>query len=442
MSTIVHGLKLPPDMAIGPNGNLWFAGADLVALANEYGTPLYVISESTVRHNCYRYKKAAAEYPGDFSIAYASKAFICQAMCHLVADAGLYLDVISLGELLTALSSNFPSQRIIFHGVNRSQQELDLAIEHGVGRIVVDNFFELDKVAELATARKQTVDLLIRVATGVKPNTHEYVQTSLAASKFGFNLADLPQVFAFCQARPLLRVRGFHSHIGSQILAVRPFTENLNILMQLLATWQDQIPSLNELNLGGGLGSYYTAGDLELGIESYMSAIIATATCTAQKLGIALPRLAVEPGRSIINDAGITLYRVGGSKTIGNGSHKYVFVDGGMADNIRPALYGSCYEAAIANRATEAATERVSVAGRCCESGDMLVWETMLPASLPGDLLVVGRTGAYNYSMASNYNRLPKPPVVLVTNGQAELIVRGEKWSDLIRLDMIPEHLR
>jgi diaminopimelate decarboxylase len=361
-------------------------------------------------------------------------------MCRIIADAGLELDVVSLGELHTALSSNFPPEKITFHGVNRSRQELRCAIEHGVGHIVVDNYYELQKLSELARELGRDVNLLIRLASGVQADTHEYVQTSLTDSKFGFNLSDLQQVFDYCRAEPRLKAKGFHSHTGSQILSINPFTENLRVLLQLFATWQREVPELSELNIGGGLGCYYTAADQELSIEDYMAGIITAAETRAKELGIKLPRLIVEPGRSIVNEAGLTLYRVGGTKTI-EGVRKYVFVDGSMADNIRPALYGSHYEAALANRAIDTATETVAVAGRCCESGDMIVWETQLPAATPEDIVVVGRTGAYNYSMASNYNRLPKPAVILVNAGKAEVIVRGETWEDMTRLDVIPEHL-
>lgn len=441
MSTHVHSLKLQPEMTVGPNGHLWFGGCDLAELAAQYGTPLYIVNEGTIRRNCQRYLQAAAQYAREFTVTYASKAFLCQAMCRIIADTGLELDVVSMGELHTALSSNFPPEKITFHGVNRSRQELRCAIEHGVGRIVVDNYYELQKLAELSRELEPDVNLLIRLASGVQADTHEYVQTSLNDSKFGFNLSDLPQVFDYCKAEPRLRAKGFHSHTGSQIHSINPFTENLRVLLQLFAKWQQEVPGLSELNIGGGLGCYYTAADQELSIEDYMTGIITTAEATAKELGIGLPRLIVEPGRSIINEAGLTLYRVGGSKTI-EGVRKYVFVDGSMADNIRPALYGSHYEAALANRALDTATETVAVAGRCCESGDMIVWETQLPATSPDDLLVVGRTGAYNYSMASNYNRLPKPAVILVNAGKAEIIVRGETWEDMTRLDVIPRHLR
>jgi len=441
MSTYVHGLKLQPDMIIGPDGDLWFGGCNLVALAERFGTPLYVINEEVIRRNCERYRQAASQYPHGFSIAYASKAFLCQAMCRIIADMGLELDVVSLGELYTALSSGFPAERIIFHGVNRKQEELEIAVEQGVGRIVVDNFFEIEKLARLASEKQQEVNLLIRIASGVHADTHEYVQTSITNSKFGFNIADLPQVFDLCQSQRLLKVKGFHSHTGSQILSLHPFTENLRVMLQLLAQWQEKYPELRELNIGGGLGSYYTCDDQELSIEAYVSGIIGAAEKATQELGIAMPRLTVEPGRSIINEAGLTLYRVGGTKVI-PGVRKYVFVDGSMADNIRPALYGSHYEAALANRALEPATETVAVAGRCCESGDMIVWETNLPVTTSGDVLVVGRTGAYTYSMASNYNRLPRSAVVLVGAGRAELIVRAEAWEEVTRFDLIPEHLR
>ncbi len=441
MSIRVHGLKLQPDMTVDADGAIWFAGAKLANLAAEFGTPLYVVNENTIRYNCRRYKQAVAGYPRNFTIAYASKAFLCQAMCRIIAAEGLRLDVVSLGELHTAITSNFPAERIIFHGVNRSCYELESALRQGVGRIVVDNFFELEKLAQLTSKLHLEANLLIRLASGVEADTHEYVQTSLLDSKFGFNLSDLPHVFALAATQPHLRIRGLHSHTGSQIQTLDPFAENLRILLRLFATWRERVPELKELNIGGGLGCYYTADDQPLSIEAYIAGIIATAEETCHELDVDLPHLIVEPGRSIVNEAGLTLYQVGGTKTI-PGAHKYVFVNGSMADNIRPALYGSCYEAALANRAHEQATETVAIAGRCCESGDMLVWDAQLPAAAPGDLLVVGRTGAYTQSMASNYNRLPKPPVVLVNQGEAHLIVRGETWEDMTRLDIVPEHLR
>lgn len=441
MAIRVHGLKLQPDMEIGASGCLDFAGISLAELANEYGTPLYVLNENTIRSNCRRYKQATSAYRQDFSIAYASKAFLCQSMCRIIAEEGLELDVVSLGELHTALSSHFPPAKIIFHGVNRSYHELSVALHSGVGRIVVDNLYELNKVAHLATSMNMEANLLIRLASGVQADTHAYVQTSMPDSKFGFNITDLPQVFAICANTPLLKVRGLHSHTGSQILSLSPFQDNLRVLLQLLAKWQPKVPELQEINMGGGLGSYYTACDKQLSIEAYMAGVIATAHEVCRELGLQLPRLIVEPGRSIVNEAGITLYRIGGHKQV-PGIRKYIFVDGSMADNIRPALYGSRYEAALANRATEIATETVAIAGRCCESGDMILWDARLPEAAPGDLLVIGRTGAYNYSMASNYNRLPKPPVVLLSEGQAHLIVRGETVEDIIRLDLVPKHLQ
>lgn len=437
MTTISDGFRLQPGMSINPQGHLCLHQLDLVQAAQEFGTPLYLLNEETIRGNCRRYVASLAkEYPRA-RVVYAGKAFLCQAMCLLVRSEGLGLDVVSGGELHTAISVDFPAQDIIFHGVNRSTSELAQALAYGVGRIVVDNWAEAERVIEAASAAKTIAPILLRVSTGVEAHTHQYVQTSLIDSKFGFNLQELPEVVARLRRYSQIEIKGLHCHIGSQIASAEPFVQNLDTLLRTIA---DLPCDLQELNLGGGLGAYYGQGDEVPEPEQLVGHLAQTARDICRSLGLALPQLILEPGRSIVNEAGLTLYRVGGTKMI-PGIRNYLFIDGGMTDNIRPALYGSRYETVLANRMHEAASEQYSIAGRCCESGDMVAWNQMLPAAEPGDILAVARTGAYNYSMASNYNRLPRPAVVLVSNRRADLIVERETYSDLIRLDRVPPHL-
>lgn len=439
MADLQNGFRLQPGMSVNARGHLCLAGHDLVELAALHGTPLYVLNEDTIRHNCRRYLRALSSYP-DARAAYASKAFLCRAMCRLLEEEGMWLDVVSGGELYTAKAAGFPAGRIIFHGINRSLAELTEALEYGVGRIVVDNQAELKRLVEAAKLTGKVAAVQLRVASGVEAHTHEYVQTSLLDSKFGFQLTDLPAVLDDVRRLPLIDLRGLHCHIGSQILATEPFIENLRILLQTVAGL-DADRQISELNLGGGLGTYYTADDQPLEVEQLLPELLETARDLCRQLNLPLPSLTLEPGRSIINEAGLTLYRIGGSKLIPGVRH-YLFVDGSMADNIRPALYGSKYEAVLANRMQELGSERYSIAGRCCESGDMLAWDQLLPKHQVGDILAIARTGAYNYSMASNYNRLPRPAVLLVSAAGADLIVERECYADLVKLDRIPERMR
>lgn len=439
MADLQHGFRLQPGMSVNAHGHLCLAGHDLTELADRYGTPLYVLNEDTIRQNCRRYLRALSSYPLARA-AYASKALLCQAICRLLAEEGMWLDVVSGGELYTAKTAAFPAERIIFHGINRSLAELTEALEYGVGRIVVDNQAELRRVAEAARLTGKVAAIQLRVASGVEAHTHEYVQTSLLDSKFGFRLTDLPAVLDMVKQLPLVSLQGLHCHIGSQILAAEPFIENLRILLQTVSDLaRDQ--QISELNLGGGLGTYYTAEDQPLEVEQLLPQLLNTARETCAELNLPLPSLTLEPGRSIVNEAGLTLYRIGGSKLIPGVRH-YLFVDGSMADNIRPALYGSKYEAVLANRMHETGDERYSIAGRCCESGDMLAWDQLLPKHQVGDILAIARTGAYNYSMASNYNRLPRPAIVFVGAAGEDLIVERESYADLVRLDRIPERMR
>lgn len=440
MTSLLDGFRLQPGMTVEQSGQLCFADVNLVELANQFGTPLYVLNEQTIRENCQSYLGVlSTEYPNAL-VAYASKAFLCQAMCRLLAQEGMGLDVVSGGELYTAQTAGFPAERIILHGVNRSQAELRQALQYGVGRIVIDNLAELQRVNQAAGELGVVAQILIRVTTGVAAHTHHYVQTSLFDSKFGFHLAELASALAAAGQLPTVRVRGLHCHIGSQIMLAEPFVQNLRILLETVASLLAGRELLDEINVGGGLGTYYMADDEPVGIRQLARQMAEATKEVCQELQLPLPRLILEPGRSIVNEAGLTLYTIGGEKVV-PGVRKYLFVDGGMTDNIRPALYNSRYEAVLVNRMHEPTSESVSIAGRCCESGDMLAWDQRLPAAQPGDILAVARTGAYNYSMASNYNRLPRPAVILLSAGKAHVIVERESYADVTRLDRIPSHL-
>lgn len=440
MTSLAAGFRMQPGMSVNSQGVLHFAGISLTELAAQYGTPLYVLNEQTILDNCRRYLAALqAEYPHS-QVAYASKAFLCQAMCRLLAQAGMGLDVVSGGELFTAESVGFPGERIIFHGINRSPSELRQALRYGVGRIVVDNFAELERIGQAAAELSLPANLLIRVTTGVAAHTHQYVQTSVLDSKFGFRLEEISAALDQADRWPGVTVRGLHCHIGSQIMSAEPFLENLRILVAAAAGIRHRASQPVEINVGGGLAAYYTPQDQPEPIEALVAKLAAATRAVCRELALPEPRLVLEPGRSIVNEAGLTLYRVGGCKQI-PGVRNYLLVDGSMADNIRPALYQSHYETLLAERMQDPVEQVVSIAGRCCESGDMLAWDQSLPAARPGDLLVVARTGAYNYSMASNYNRLPRPAVVLLSGGSAHVIVERESYQDLIRLDRLPPHL-
>ncbi|TDA64093.1 MAG: diaminopimelate decarboxylase [Clostridia bacterium] len=425
-------------MQVNEKGHLLLGGCDAVDLAGEFGTPLYVIDEAAVRRNCRLFRQA---FP---RVIYASKALMTMAICRLVEEEGLCLDVVSGGELYTALAAGFPPERIYFHGNNKSRDELALALEAGVGQIVVDNFWELELLAGLTEGMGRGADIFLRVTPGIEAHTHEYIKTGQIDSKFGFTLPGgqaLQAVKAVADI-PGLRLRGLHSHIGSQVFQVQPYAEAAGVLMDFLDEVRENTGLvLEEINLGGGFGIYYVPGDAPLPPAVYGQAVQAVVGEKAREYGLPEPRVAVEPGRSIVGPAGTTLYTVGSIKEI-TGVRRYVAVDGGMADNIRPALYQARYRAVLANRVYDGPQEVVSITGKCCESGDMLIWDAELPALKPGDLVAVLCTGAYGYSMASNYNRLPRPAMVLVRDGQADRIVRRETYQDLVSHDVMPARLR
>jgi diaminopimelate decarboxylase len=409
-------------------------GCNAVELAEKYGTPLICYDEDVIRDNCRRYINSFARQHN--RVAYAGKAFLCLAMCQIVAEEGLYLDVVSGGELYTALQAGFPAERIYLHGNNKSHAELTMAVDEGVGCVVVDNAYEYHTLKEIASANDKPVGILLRVAVGIDAATHPYIMTGHLDSKFGIgiNSQTLDELVADALKNPKLTLLGLHSHIGSQIADLQAFTQAAEAMFagvrryMALHKW-----SPLELNLGGGLAVAYTADDKPATIEALCTVLLETAKRHMDELRIS-PRLTIEPGRSIVGPAGTTLYRAGAIKYTAEG-RCFVNIDGGMADNPRVALYQAKYTCSLVSRSQEPASTVYTIAGKACESGDILIWDYPLPTVRSGDLLAVHTTGAYTYSMASNYNRLPRPAVVLVKDGVARPIIERETYNDLTRND-------
>ncbi|MCL6637093.1 MAG: diaminopimelate decarboxylase [Alicyclobacillus sp.] len=423
-------------MQIGQEGHLWIGGCDTVELARRFGTPLFVYDEALIRTKAREFHAAFRETGCAYEIAFAAKAFCTVAMCQLAAEEGLALDVVSGGELLTALQAGVPASAIHLHGNNKSRVELEFAVSQGIGSIVVDNFDELELLSAVADAAGRTVDVLLRVSPGVEAHTHEYIATGQQDSKFGFDWENgqaLEALYDLAQRRQL-RCIGLHSHIGSQIFDGSGFVEAIRRVSRLYAEGVGLGLPLRVLNVGGGFGIRYTAADRPEPLRDTLHTVVRAVREAFDALGLPLPVIAIEPGRSLVGEAGTTLYTVGSRKRI-PGVRNYVAVDGGMTDNPRLALYGAQYEAILANRALDEANGCWSVAGKCCESGDMVIWDAPLPDPQPGDVLAVFCTGAYNYSMASHYNRNPVPAVVFVRDGEAALVVERETWGDLLRQD-------
>jgi diaminopimelate decarboxylase len=436
-------MRLHGTQRINEEGHLEIGGCDTVDLARQYGTPLYIMDEANIRDICRQYYNSFVKGTKNAEVIYASKAFSTMAMYRIIEQEGLGIDVVSGGELFTAFQANFNPSRIYFHGNNKSKAELEMAIKAGVGRIVVDNFYEMSVVNDLAQAMNQKVDVLLRLTPGIEAHTHEYIQTGQIDSKFGFTLSDgtADRALDLALSYSNLRVQGIHAHIGSQIFELDSFRHEVQIMIQYMAEFYRRTGFLlRELNLGGGFGIYYASGDEPAKISDYARVVQDSLEEACQLYAFPLPKIIVEPGRSIVGTAGTTLYTIGSIKEIPE-IRKYIAVDGGMADNPRPALYQARYEAVLANRANEETAETVSITGKCCESGDMLIWDIDLPKAQSGDLLAVSCTGAYNYSMSSNYNRLTRPAVVLVENGHADVIVKRETYDDLIRNDVLPSKL-
>lgn len=434
------GTAVPEPFGVNEHGHLTIGGCDTVELAATFGTPLYLFDESYVREQMRRYRHSLAVHYPKSTVFYASKAFLCAGMAALADEEGLGLDVVSGGEMFTALHAGVPASKLMMHGNNKSPEELAMALDLGVGRIVVDNFHELSVLEEMAAERGVRPRILLRITPGIEAHTHEYVETGMVDSKFGFPLVDgLARRAAIMALRSKsLELAGVHCHIGSQIFSAKPLEAAAEVMLGFMAEIREITGEvLEELDLGGGLGVRYVEGDDPPTVESFVRTIGRAVRYAAKRHDYPRPHLMIEPGRSIVNSAAMTLYTVGGLKEI-PGVRTYVPVNGGMSDNPRPALYGSKYEAVIASRANDPVTRIVSVAGKCCESGDMLIRDIKLSDPRPGDILAVLGTGAYNYSMASNYNRIPRPAVVFAANGEARIVVQRETYADLVRLDVAP----
>lgn len=430
-------MRLNGSMEIKDN-KLYIGGISAVELASEYGTPLYVIDEKLVRDNCRRFKKGFCSDNKENRVAYAGKAFLTVAMCELIKEEGLYLDVVSGGELYTAYKSGFPMDRIYFHGNNKTYEEIKMGVEFNAGRFVADNLYEIEKINEIAGKQNKIQKILLRITPGIEAHTHDYIKTGQVDSKFGFTLIEDSALEAAKTAMllPNIELVGLHAHIGSQIFEIEPYMDEADIMLSIMNDIRSKTGcNLEELNLGGGFGIYYKEGDAPREIEEYTSAIISRAKYKAHELGMKLPRLVIEPGRSIIGNAGTTLYTVGAIKNIPD-VRKYVSVDGGMADNIRPALYDAEYECIVSNRVRSSRNETVTISGKCCESGDILMSDIQLSEIASGDIIAVLSTGAYGYSMSSNYNKIPKAAVVMISDGIAKLICKRQTYEDILSLEL------
>ena len=428
-----------PCLDINENGHLAISGCDTTALADQYGTPIYVVSEDEVRRICKSYADSFQKYyHGNGRPIYASKAFNCKEMCRIVAGEGLDIEVVSGGELYTALQAGVSGGRIHFQGNNKTPKELELAIDSGVGDIVVDNFSELEKLDKVAGAKGKIASISLRVKPGIDAHTHEFIRTGQVDSKFGLDLENGEAFAAVKRALELEHVKliGLHCHIGSQIMEKEPFVHAAEVMLGLHRRIFNELNvELEQLNLGGGFGIHYLETDDFIPYHEYMEAVSAKIGEKCAEYGIKQPRIYIEPGRSIVGEAGITLYTVGNIKEIPN-VRNYVAIDGGMYENPRYAIYQSDYTCLIANKADRPADYLATIAGKCCESGDLIQEHTHIQRPEEGDILAVLSTGAYNYSMASNYNRNPRPACVMVSKGQSRVIIRGETYEDLVRNDI------
>lgn len=424
--------------------NLIFDNYDTVKLARNFGTPLYVVSEDRIKNKCEDIRENfLMKYPNT-KAAYASKAFLTMAMCKIIEQEGLGLDVVSGGELYTAIKADFPMEKVMFHGNNKSYEELTLAIDHNVGRIIVDNIYELDMLEDIAKKKNKKVKILFRITPEVGGKTHEYITTGQKDSKFGIPLEKeiIESVVKASMDSDNIDLKGFHFHVGSQLFEIDSHVAAIKVAVKLIKDLKEELGfATEELNTGGGFGISHTEEDEETKPASFfINPIMETIEQEFTKADLDIPTVIIEPGRWIVGEAGITLYTLGSIKEISN-VRKYISVDGGLPDNPRPALYKAKYDAVVANKANQKLEEVVTIAGKCCESGDILIWDLKTPKVESGDILAVFNTGAYNYSMASNYNRLPRPGVVLISGGQPELIVEREKYEDLLNKERIPEHL-
>ena len=421
---------------------LVIGGCNLVELAKKYGTPLYVIDEATLRAIAQEYKAAFKEY-SNIKMMYASKALCTSAITRILDEEGFGFDTVSAGEIYTVYKSGVDMSKVLFNGNNKSIRELELALDYKVGRFSVDNFYEAQILNQIAEQKGVIADILLRITPGIECHTHEYIQTGHLDSKFGFDLTQIDEVIELLQNEyHNLKLHGLHAHIGSQIFETEIYPDEIEILAKEISRLDRKYGlKLDEINIGGGLGVKYTEDDLPPSTFEIGELIINKLHDVIEKYNIPEPTIFLEPGRSIISTSGATLYTIGSSKQVPHGT-KYIAIDGGMADNPRPSMYQAKYAAEIANKKENTVTERVTIAGRFCESGDILIRNIEMPKTEEGDILCVYNTGAYNYSMASNYNRVTKPAMVLVKDSHAEIIVKRESLEDLVSHDIIPNRLK
>lgn len=425
------------DQQLNAAGHLTIGGCDAVDLAHQFGTPLIVYDVQQIRQQIRAFKRVFEENNVDYAVSYASKAFSAIAMYQVVAAEGAHVDVVSGGELYTAIKAGFPMADVSFHGNNKSREELEMAIDHHVGTIMIDNFHEIELLVDVLEKLDAHVDVMLRITPGISAHTNKYIQTGQVDSKFGFDLqsGQADEALAKVLENPRMQMKGLHAHIGSQIFELAGFEGVAKKLVEVAAHWQEKFNyQAAVINVGGGFGIRYVKDDTPLAPEEFVAAIIKAIKAEIKETNLAMPTIWIEPGRSIAGPAGYNLYTVGSRKDV-PGLKPYVTVDGGMGDNIRPALYEAQYETVLANNPRAELVEHVRVAGKYCESGDILSQNQVLPATKPGDVLAMLDTGAYGYSMASNYNRNPRPAVVFVEKGTAQVVIKRETYDDLIHLD-------
>ena len=424
---------------INDSNHLTMSGVDVCEIAAKYGTPLYLMDENLIRENCRTYKKALENCYENSLVLYASKAFSCMYMYKIAKEEGIGVDVVSGGELYTALKAGFPADKIYFHGNNKTPDELELAISNNVGRIVVDNIYELNNINDIAKKFNKKIEVLFRIKPGIDAHTHDAIMTGQIDSKFGFAIENGEAYTIIEEALKLenIIIVGVHCHIGSQIFDVDPFIETSKVMINYIEDLKEKYNlEIKELNLGGGFGIKYTNKDDPIDYPEYIQAVSETINKLCEEKKLLKPKILMEPGRSIVGEAGITIYTVGAVKNIEN-VRKYISINGGLGDNPRYALYEAEYSVALANKMNEKPLEKVTIAGKCCESGDIIAKDIMMPEINVGDILSVFSTGAYNFSMASNYNRIPRLPVVMIKDGIDKLVVKRETYDDIIKNDLI-----
>lgn len=422
-------------------GVLSIGGVKVTELAKNYGTPLYIMDQELIEENMRKYKENFRSQKFETQIVYASKAFLAKAMCQLVEKYDMDIDAVSGGELYTIKASGINMERVHMHGNNKSLEELEMCVDYGIGSIIIDNETEIDNLSQVCRNKGKGIKAMLRINIGIDAHTHEYIKTSKHSSKFGESIFDerIVGIVDKIVKDENIEFLGFHCHIGSQIFDTKAFHEGIETMIMETKKISNILGvKIPEINLGGGFGVYYTEEDVEVDIENFMKSMIEHLEVGLEKHQLEIEKVSIEPGRSIVGNAGSTLYTVGGIKQT-YGGVKYVFIDGGMTDNIRPALYQAEYEAIVANRVDEKEREVVTVAGKCCESGDLIIKEKVLPRTEIGDLLLVSTTGAYGYSMSSNYNKIARPAVIFVKNGRASVAIRRESFEDLIKNDLAIE---